>query len=94
MEVELIEKKKKEKMDKEDMLVTEYASTYKGSSGAGYSEVTVKIILSSEDKAAPDMFGVYNIGEKQNFTLKDITTLDDFVPHTTGEDNTEVVEHA
>jgi len=78
MEVELTEKKKKEKMNKDDMLITEFTSIYNGSAGTGYSEVTAKITLSSEDLAALDRFGVADIADKRNFTLKEITTLGDF----------------
>lgn len=78
MDVELTEKKMKEKMNKDDMLITEFTSIYNGSAGGGYSEVTAKITLSSEDQAALDRFGVSDIADKRNFTLKEITTLGDF----------------
>lgn len=80
MEVVLTDQNKLDKLNKDDEIIETYKSTYKGTSGTGFSKIDAVITLSSEDKAALDRFGVPDIREVQEFVLKDITTLGDFAP--------------
>ena len=78
MEVTLVDQDKHDKLNKDDVIINTHSSTYMGSSGTGFSMVKATLTLKSEDKAALDRFGKPDIKDRQELTLKDLTTLGDF----------------